>query len=348
MNKMRFGYANISVDPLLAVKFGVEAEKSGFDSLWVPDHLVDVNGDKVEPWTTLSAVAVLTKKIRLGSAVTDTQRSHPVRTAHSVTCLDAISRGRAMLGIGAGEAMNIVPFGLLWEDPSTRIARLTEAVQVIRLLWSSSRENTVSFSGRFYRLDNAFLSQEVNQKPHPPIYVGAMASEKALRVVGQFGDGWYSWFTTPEVFRKRWSIIKQAAESSGRSAETIRACTHIMIAFPKTSEEWKAAMLAAKATLYMERTILRSLGQNTSPIAKQYQNLVISKKAVEEVLENANRIPDELVYKTMAIGGKEEVIEKVEELSKAGVDELEVADFLAPHSWKRTFSTFRSIIREYR
>ena len=116
--RLKFGLAEVSVEPQQAVEDGVLAEKAGFDSIWVPDHIVDVNGDKMEPWTVLSAIAVQTKKVKLGPAVTDTQRSHPSRTAHVATTLNHISKGRVLLGIGAGEAMNVVPYGLPWGEPA--------------------------------------------------------------------------------------------------------------------------------------------------------------------------------------------------------------------------------------
>ena len=91
--KLRFGLQNVSVDPFTAVELGTLVEKNGLDALWVPDHFVDINGDRLDAWTVLAAVAVRTKRITLGAAVTDTQRSHPSRTAHQVASLDQISRG---------------------------------------------------------------------------------------------------------------------------------------------------------------------------------------------------------------------------------------------------------------
>ena len=148
MPRLSFGFAGTSLDPLSAVEYGVISEKMGFDIFWMPDHFTDIDGDKLEPWTILSVVGAKTRKIKLASAVTDTQRSHPARTAHAVACLDSLSGGRAILGIGAGEAMNILPFGLPWESARERVMRLEEAIQVIHLLWSSSRDERKNFSGR--------------------------------------------------------------------------------------------------------------------------------------------------------------------------------------------------------
>jgi len=344
MARLKFGYVNCGVDPLSALEYGVLAENRGFDSLWLPDHFVDVNGDRLDPWTVLSAVAVKTKRMTLSSWVTDTQRSHPARTAQVVACLDVISHGRAILGIGAGEAMNIVPFGLPWELPRQRVARLAEAIQVIRALWASSREKPVTFSGQFYQLENAFLSQPPKQKPSPPIYVGALSSKMALQVVGQLGDGWLSWFNTADTFKKRWSIVKEAAESAGRSQRQIEPVSGIMVAFPRNARERKLALLSGKMTLLMEKTVLASLGQTPDLQLQHYQNLLVSKAKVQEIIDAAEAVPDDIVFRTMAIGGRDEVKERTEQLARAGVRHFTIVDLLAPKTVRGTLKTFSKIV----
>ena len=346
MTSIRFGYVDFGVDPLSALEYAILAEKNGFDSVWVPDHFIDINGDRLEPWTVLSAIAVKTRKIRLASSVTDTQRSHPARTAHSVACLDVISRGRVILGIGAGEAMNIVPFGLPWEAPRERVARLEEAIKVIRALWKSSREDPTSFAGKFYRLEDAFLSQSPKQKPGPPIYVGAMASRRALEIVGRLGDGWYPWLNTSDTYRRRWSTIKEAAEEAGRSVKQIEPVLHVMMAFPQNASESKSALSAGKTSLVTEKTVLASLGY--TPQTGHYQNLVsLSKKDVANIMDIAEGIPDDLVYQTMAIGGIDEVKDNIDKLARLGVRHFAIVDLLGPKTVRRTLKLFRKIIRDY-
>lgn len=348
MSKLKFGFVEISVDPLQAVDDGIRAEKAGFDSLWIPDHFTDVNGDKLEPWTILSAIAVQTKKVRLASAVTDTQRSHPARTAHTTACLDVISRGRVILGIGAGEAMNVVPFGLPWEEPAGRAARLEEAVRVIKLLWGSKRENMVNFEGRFYNLKGAFLSQVPYRKPHPPIFVGALGARSTLGIAGMLGDGWFSWFNTPETFKKRWRVVEEAARNAGRSPRDIEAATHVMMALPRNAKEMSAAMLGAKATLLMERRVLESMGYKAHLDFMHYQNFTITREYVGKIMEAASDIPDEYVHRVMAIGDMSDVEEKIDDLVKAGAQHIAIADFLAPKSVRRTLERFRKMLRRYR
>ena len=177
------------IPPTEAVQLGLYCEKVGFDSLWAVDHLIDNGGMKPEPWTTMSAIGAQTRKISFATGVTDAQRSHPARTAHSVATLAEITEGRASLGIGAGEAMNLVPFGLPFDKASVRAQRLAEAIQVIRLLWSSTQsEAGFSFRERHFQLQNAWL--DTPTKYSPKIYVGALGGSYGLKVAGEFGDGW--------------------------------------------------------------------------------------------------------------------------------------------------------------
>ncbi len=344
MTRLSFGFAGTSLDPLSAVEYGVISEKMGFDIFWMPDHFTDIDGDKLEPWTILSVVGAKTRKIKLASAVTDTQRSHPARTAHAVACLDVLSRGRAILGIGAGEAMNILPFGLPWESSRERVMRLDEAIQVIHLLWSGSRDERKSFSGRFYKLENAFLSQSPKHRPHPPIYVGAFSSRRTLEVVGRLGDGWYSWLNTPETFQERLSIIREAAESSPGSKRSIIPCSHLMVALPRNSEEKRLALLSGKALLLMERSVLKRLGYSHS--LPQYQHVMTGSDDVAKIMSEAQKIPDEFVYRTMAMDN-DAIEERIEELARVGVKHFAVADLLAPKTVRRTLSAFRKVIKEY-
>jgi phthiodiolone/phenolphthiodiolone dimycocerosates ketoreductase len=342
---LRFGYVVVSTDPRDAVQQGILAEKSKFDIVWIPDHFTDVDGDRLEPWTILSAIATQTRKIRLGSAVTDTQRSHPARTAHSVASVDTISRGRAILGIGAGEAMNIVPFGLPWDTASCRISRLEEAIQVIQLLWSSSREEPANFSGKHFKLLNAFLTQSSVQKPHPPIYVGAFSSKKALQVVGRRGDGWYAWLNTPELFKERWAIICDAAKSIGRSPKLIEPTSHLMMALPRNSTERKEAVMAAKTVLLLEKSTLARFGYHSE--IKQYQNLGVLPQDIAWIRRTAAGVPDELVYRTMAIG-EDEIKNQISELAESGVRNFAIVDLLAPRTAKRDLKRLSRIISDYR
>jgi alkanesulfonate monooxygenase SsuD/methylene tetrahydromethanopterin reductase-like flavin-dependent oxidoreductase (luciferase family) len=174
--------------------------------------------------------------------------------------------------------------------------------------------------------------------------VGAFSSKRTLEVVGRLGDGWYSWLNTPETFQERFSIIREAAESSSGSRRSIVPCSHLMVALPRNSEEKRLALLSGKALLLMERSVLKRLRYSHS--LPQYQHVMTGRDDVAKIMSEAQKIPDEFVYRTMAMDS-DAIEERIEELAKAGVKHFAVADLLAPKTVRRMLSTFRKVIKEY-
>jgi phthiodiolone/phenolphthiodiolone dimycocerosates ketoreductase len=342
---MKFGYENPGVEPLTAVEHGLLAEKNGLNGFWIPDHFVDIDGERLDPWTIHSAVAVRTKNLMLASAVTDTQRTHPARAAHMIATVDALSRGRVILGIGAGEAMNIVPYGLPWESANDRIERLREYVEVVRLLWKSAKDNPVNFSGRFYKLESAFLRQSPTQKPGPPVFIGAISSEKLLQLTGQIADGWYGWLNTPKTFRSKWSIIANAARAAGRNVSKISSGTQLMVGFARNAEEKKQALMNAKVGLILEKTVLKSMGLFPEENFNQYQTLLPLRVKEAKLMKIAESVSDDVAFEVAAIGGVDEFAEKVEALGRAGLKHVVVSELSPPSVPKRTIEAVGRVMK---
>lgn len=176
--------------------------------------------------------------------------------------------------------------------------------------------------------------------------MGAFASEAALRLVGELGDGWHSWLNTTETFRKRWSVISESAQSAGRSSNEIEPATHLAVSFPRSLTEKRKALIAGKATLIVEKTLLREFGYARNP--DDYQNILsLSKDDVSKLMRTAADLPDEYVYRTMAIGKLDDIGEKIDELAEVGVKHFAVLDLLGPITTRRTIRMFRRIIRDY-
>jgi phthiodiolone/phenolphthiodiolone dimycocerosates ketoreductase len=317
------------------VHAGVLAEKYGFTSAWVPDHYTDMppSGDKVDPWVTLTAIGVQTKNMRLATDVTDVIRAHPTKVAHIAATLDELTGGRVILGLGAGEAMNIVAYGLPWEDPETRVSRLKEAIEVIRLCWKSSRASPVNFEGKFYKLKNAWIDQVPVQKPAPPIYVGALGSPRSLSLVGEVADGWKPWLATPELYQKRLEIIKDAAKRAGRDFESIDKIAFIYTAVTDDPGMRKAAVDAIKPEIIMltHRKTLKELGFEV-PIPEtvdySYQRAPPIEQVVEYPRKAAEAMPDKIAEKFLAVGTPDEVIAGIEKFLKAGAKNVVIKDLI--------------------
>src|SRR6202012_126778 len=148
--------SNEPVAPRELLGYSVRAKESGFDSVFISDHL--------QPWrhdgghapfamSWLGALGARTERITMGtSGLTPTFRYHPAVVAQPFATLGCLFRGRVVLGMGTGESMNEVPLGLEWPDGKERFARFREAVRLIRELWRGER---VSFQGEDYRPDKA-------------------------------------------------------------------------------------------------------------------------------------------------------------------------------------------------
>src|SRR5208337_2154750 len=211
-----------ALSPSQAVKDGVLGEKSGFDSVWIPDHITDYEGGaRVDCWTVLAGIGVQTQKVLLSPGVTDVHIIHPAKAAQIIASLDELTGGRAMVALGAGEAMSIVPFGIEFENAKGRAKRVKEYIDVLKLLWTATREKRASYQGDFYNLKEAFIIQQPTRKPHPPIYLGAIESKTLLKMTGEISDGWFPWMTTPEIFRDGVRIINEAASGAGRKMDQI-------------------------------------------------------------------------------------------------------------------------------
>jgi len=199
----------------------MEAERLGYDSVWVSDHLISPEGrpHALESWTVLSALASFTRNIRLGTYVLCNQFRHPSLLAKMATTLDNVSRGRLELGIGAGWFRDEhVAFGFDWSRHSVRVERLKEAIEIVKKLWT---ENHVSYAGKHFQLKDATLEPKPLQKPHPSILVGGN-SGAIMELVAQVGDGWVPVLPSPKQLADGVLRIKERMKQVGRESQKLQ------------------------------------------------------------------------------------------------------------------------------
>lgn len=186
---LRFGYKASAEQfaPRELIDYSVQAERAGFDSVFVSDHLQPWrhNGGHAPaalPW--LGALVASTERVTVGTSVlTPTFRYHPGVVAQAFATLGCLAPGRVILGIGSGEAMNEAPLGIEWPEGKERFARFKEAIQLIQELWAGER---VTFEGTHYRTDQATIYDRPDTPV--PIYVAA-SGPAATRLAGRLGDG---------------------------------------------------------------------------------------------------------------------------------------------------------------
>ncbi|MCA2214832.1 glucose-6-phosphate dehydrogenase (coenzyme-F420) [Jidongwangia harbinensis] len=217
---IRFGYKASAEQfpPAELLGYGVQAERLGFDSVFVSDHLQPWRHDgghapAALPW--LGALAARTERVLIGTSVlTPTFRYHPAVVAQAFATLGCLAPGRVVLGVGSGESLNEVPLGTVWPDGKERFARLKEAVTLIKRLWTEER---VSFEGTYYRTEHA----TVYDKPERPVplYIGA-SGPAATRLAGRVADGF---ITTSGKGHELYTdtLLPAVAEGAGKADRTV-------------------------------------------------------------------------------------------------------------------------------
>ena len=175
-------------------EIGKTADQSGFYSLWVMDHFFQVeqgygayDEPMLEAYATLSYMAAVTERIKLGTMATSSLYRHPGVLVKTVTTLDVVSGGRAILGIGAGWYRRESE-GLGIKFPASLdeyVGRFKENILIARHMWSDDRS---PFIGKYYRLNEPVCRPQPISKPHPPILIAGGGEKKTLRFVARYGD----------------------------------------------------------------------------------------------------------------------------------------------------------------
>lgn len=186
-----------------AKRMTLEAEALGFDSVWLPDHVINAHMTKhtpmLENWTVLSALSALTQKVIFAGHTFNNSLRNPGVMAKMAATFDVISGGRLIYSLGSAwfkqESMS---YGLPWDEHDDRVARLREALVIAKALWT---QDEVDFDGRFYHLKGAYLEPKPLQKPHIPIWVPG-DSEAIRTLAAEVADVWLMYSKPPEVVRK--------------------------------------------------------------------------------------------------------------------------------------------------
>ncbi len=202
-----------------------KAEAAGFVSFWLMDHLIQLpmvgaaDEPFLESWTTLAALAAVTNRIRLGTMVSSIAYRNPALLAKMVACVDIISGGRAILGIGAGWFQTEYrQYGYEFpEQPAVRIRQLDEGIQLIKALWTQPR---ATFAGKYFQVHEAILEPKPVQKPHPPILVGGGGEQLTLKVAAKQAN-MVNWFGAPDVIKHKLEVLARHGDAVGRDVREI-------------------------------------------------------------------------------------------------------------------------------
>ena len=202
-------------------------ERLGFDGFFRSDHLIwtdrTLAGEPAisDAWTTLAGLAVATERIRLGTLVTPVTFREPGILAVQVANVDAMSGGRAELGLGAGwNALEHEAYGVPF--PEKRFGRLTEALEVVTGLWATEPGDTYTFAGEHYRLDRALGAQRPTNPGGIPVIVGGAGQPRGAALAARFAGEFNTWVASDEELTARFRRVDDAAAAIGRDPATIR------------------------------------------------------------------------------------------------------------------------------
>lgn len=173
------------------------AERQGFDSVWLADHLVPYWG-QVEPTphapyeavTMMTAIGALTSRIRLGWATLNPSFRRAPVLAKALATLDVITSGRVICTLGAGWLQeDFDAYGLTYREHDERVAQVREVAELFKELWTNPAPGRVTYQGRYVSVNNLAFNPAPYQEPHPPIWIGG-DSEPMQAIVRDIADGW--------------------------------------------------------------------------------------------------------------------------------------------------------------
>jgi phthiodiolone/phenolphthiodiolone dimycocerosates ketoreductase len=349
-----------------AVELAQRAERDGFDAIWWPCHLMGWIPDSAwtedmtalvreqatphvyfDPLMMMGAAGAATERIKVGVCVTDTIRRHPAVLAQAALTADHLAEGRAILGLGSGERMNVTPYGMDWHKP---VGRLEEAVQVMRLLWGTDRP--VNFDGRFFQLRDAVLGLEPYAGRPPQVWIAAHGP-RMLGITGRLADGWLPTNITPEAYAEKLGAIQESAEAAGRDPQGI---TPSMLAYALCAPDEEslermcaaplARMLFAAVDLPPE-TYARHGSSSPFEGGTGFHSFLPTTITREEAERVVSHIPGGIVREHTLCGTPEMIAEQIRAYQQAGLRDVVLWNITAFADPAQSVYSFRAL-RELR
>ncbi len=202
------------VDPELAVSCASLAEELGFACFLTWDHYMYPGSDRsFDAWVFLTHVASKTRSIRIGTCVTPIPFRPPGMLAKMVATLDVLSKGRVILGVGAGwNRPEFEGFSAWDDDGRTRVSKVKEGLELMTRLWT---EQSVDFQGEFYRAKGAVVEPKPVQRPYPPLWFGGNGYRMS-RLSAKYGSGWIPTRINPAEYRAGRSRLSERLRAARR------------------------------------------------------------------------------------------------------------------------------------
>jgi phthiodiolone/phenolphthiodiolone dimycocerosates ketoreductase len=312
----------------------------GVDSLFLPDHYLSFVPRSVwrpdltpaaklipspdaffDPFVMMGMMAARYRRVRIGTGVTEPFRRHPATLAQAFVTLDHLTGGRAILGLGNGERENTEPYGIPFRR---RVARLEEALAIIRRLWESGGE-PVSFDGAIWRLKDALFATPLYAGRAPAIWLAAHAP-RMLGLTGRYADGWYpTQKFTPAEYRASLDRIRSAAAEAGRDLSHFEPALQVQLVLGRNRraalETVKQVPAAAAMALLLPARVWSAHGLR-HPLGAEFEGFpdFVPAEVTAEQIEQARRcVTAELIGDGVSAGSVDEVVTDMRALVEAGL-----------------------------
>ncbi|MHA1129859.1 MAG: LLM class flavin-dependent oxidoreductase [Candidatus Helarchaeota archaeon] len=307
-----------------------EINNENWDSIWLPDHLSGIPGGAIDDflslWPMFGSFAELIDDKILGSSVTDPHRLHPAALAQMATTINHINNGKFILGIGAGEGMNLKAYNIPYDHA---VSKMKESIELMKLFWKKGKR--VTYNGKYYQTKKAVLL------PKPiseiPIWV-AGNGPFSRKITGEVADGWMPLGVSVDTYSSGKDEITEIIKKEGRDLE--RFTFGIFQRIYVNDDEAKLAEQTQlnKMTLVLQPSIIKKLGYwkdefdqlfceatgyecNEMSLLK-YDREDVGKFDVNKLQLIINAIPDAVVRENMMFGTEDEIIQKVQKYIAAG------------------------------
>jgi alkanesulfonate monooxygenase SsuD/methylene tetrahydromethanopterin reductase-like flavin-dependent oxidoreductase (luciferase family) len=189
-----------------------------FDTFWISDHFMRGDTFRMECWTHLTWLAARYPTQTLGTVVIGNSYRHPPLLAKMAASLQAFSRGRLIMGYGAGWLEDEYrAYGYEFPSARVRIAQMVEGIEVMKAMWT---ERPANYHGTYYQVANAYC--EPMPDPVPPVMIGGDGEKYLLRAVAEHGDWWLTYSRGTDVIQHKMDVLQQHCTDVGRDYATIR------------------------------------------------------------------------------------------------------------------------------
>ena len=333
---MRIGIEFVPDKPIEKIlKWTKLAEEAGFDNVWITDHYNNRN-----VWATLTALALNTEKIMLGPGVTNPFHISPALTASAAVTINELSKGRAVIGMGAGDKVTLSALGIKWDKP---VSAVVESIKYMRALTAGDKFKA---DGKVFKVKRAKLAivkkkevigkdgkpimkgeKPLKKAPKIPIYAGAQGPMMLSRTA-QVADGILINASHPKDFDLAMEKIKEGVEKAGRDIKDIDITAYASFSIGESREE----ALEGDAKIVVAFIVAGS----PDVVLERHDLDMDACNKVRALLGEGNfkdlpgAITDEMIDAFAVVGNRDQCIKRIEDLGKVGVTQFVVGSPIGP------------------